>query len=59
MLTTRPAQFNAKQARREAQKAAKQDNELRKQIQNVRPPSTRLPSPRPLLKTNICPDRSS
>jgi hypothetical protein len=31
-------QFNAKQARREAQKAAKQDNELRKQIQNVRTP---------------------
>ncbi|KAM7188815.1 hypothetical protein V8F20_010425 [Naviculisporaceae sp. PSN 640] len=30
------ARFNAKQARREAQKAAKQDNELKKQIQNVR-----------------------
>jgi len=32
-------QFNAKQARREAQKAAKQDNELKKQIQNVRYPA--------------------
>ncbi|CAK7272908.1 Vacuolar-sorting protein SNF7 [Sporothrix epigloea] len=30
------ARFNAKQARREAQKAAKQDGELRKQIQTVR-----------------------
>lgn len=29
-------QFNAKQARREAQKATKQDNELKKQIQTVR-----------------------
>ncbi|KAL2015538.1 hypothetical protein VTK56DRAFT_5249 [Thermocarpiscus australiensis] len=29
------ARFNAKQARREAQKAAKQDNELKKQIQNL------------------------
>ncbi|KAL2157922.1 hypothetical protein VTH06DRAFT_4977 [Thermothelomyces fergusii] len=29
------ARFNAKMARREAQKAAKQDNELRKQIQNL------------------------
>ncbi|EPE06955.1 snf7 family protein [Ophiostoma piceae UAMH 11346] len=29
------ARFNAKQARRESQKAAKQDGELRKQIQNL------------------------
>ncbi|KAL2269339.1 hypothetical protein VTJ83DRAFT_1523 [Remersonia thermophila] len=29
------ARFNAKQARREAQKAAKQDNELKKQIQTL------------------------
>ncbi|KAJ4415363.1 Vacuolar-sorting protein SNF7 [Neurospora sp. IMI 360204] len=29
------ARFNAKQARRESQKAAKQDNELKKQIQNL------------------------
>ncbi|CCC08670.1 hypothetical protein SMACR_06857 [Sordaria macrospora] len=29
------ARFNAKQARREAQKALKQDNELKKQIQNL------------------------
>lgn len=51
-------QFNAKQARREAQKAAKQDNELKKQIQNVRPRTARhtpsrspfgsSPTPRPL-----------
>ena len=35
MLTGLLWQFNAKQARREAQKAAKQDNELKKQIQTV------------------------
>ncbi|KAB5559905.1 hypothetical protein GE09DRAFT_72282 [Coniochaeta sp. 2T2.1] len=35
MQTEFQARFNAKQARREAQKAAKQDNELRKQIQNL------------------------
>lgn len=33
MQTEFQARFNAKQARREAQKAAKQDNELKKQIQ--------------------------
>jgi hypothetical protein len=37
-------QFNAKQARREAQKAAKQDNELKKQIQNVSSPPSSLSS---------------
>jgi len=39
-------QFNAKQARREAQKAAKQDNELKKQIQGVRGAPRSLPAPR-------------
>ncbi|KUI69558.1 Vacuolar protein-sorting-associated protein 46 [Cytospora mali] len=35
MQTEFQARFNAKQARREAQKAAKADNELKKQIQNL------------------------
>jgi len=35
MQTEFQARFNAKQARREAQKAAKQDNELKKQIQTL------------------------
>ncbi|KAK3367231.1 hypothetical protein B0T24DRAFT_534808 [Lasiosphaeria ovina] len=35
MQTEFQARFNAKQARREAAKAAKQDNELKKQIQNL------------------------
>lgn len=37
-MTITDWQFNAKQARREAQKALKQDNELKKQIQNVGQP---------------------
>ncbi len=45
ILTTLARQFNAKQARREAQKAVKQDNELKKQIQAVRQPSPRFASP--------------
>lgn len=45
MLTVTSFQFNAKQARREAQKAAKQDNELKKQIQGVRYLAHLPPSP--------------
>lgn len=57
-MTITDWQFNAKQARREAQKAAKQDNELKKQIQNVCHPVPFLLYPL-VMSVGRCPAISS